>query len=136
MTAINVAAAGKTLHIICDTAWCDESGILVSTQSPLSMANSQILAQTDRPGQSGRGGAVPDRDRSHICQSQRNYEFATHRSQPNLRKRDLRFFVQRRWRPTQLAPSTRRCQYLVSRRHCLSALTQKADVRRRGRHVR
>lgn len=35
MTAINVAAAGKTLHIICDTAWCDESGILVSTQSPL-----------------------------------------------------------------------------------------------------
>ena len=28
-------------------------------RSYLSMANSQILAQTDRPGQSGRGGAVP-----------------------------------------------------------------------------
>ena len=38
------------------------------------MTNSQILAQTDRPGQS-------DRDRSHICQSQRNYEFDYQRLQ-------------------------------------------------------
>ena len=32
-------------------------------------------ARSVRPG---RRRAAPDRDRSHICQSQRNYEFATH----------------------------------------------------------
>ena len=38
-----------------------------STRSTVSMANSQILAQTDRLGQSGAARAAPDGDRSRRC---------------------------------------------------------------------
>ena len=54
-------------------------------------------ARAVRPG---RRRAAPDRDRSHICQSQRNYEFATHRSEINRKS----LFIPEAFRLTRKIP--------------------------------